>query len=185
MEEIEMPVTPIADTAELYVTQDETYGGVEDEFGPSYFVLLRNFPLNGATLQPTHRDTLSGLVAKELQKPIRVAEIYGMTDRSGDQKLNYKIAGDRLEAVLDFLLSTPAPKNRYRNDYNKAIGEDYFAHLHKVDPTNSNFDDGRYDGGYRSVIIAISPAPIGIPTRIFRYQTAQNVISFCRYWPNN
>ena len=50
-----MPAEIITDTTDLLVVKDEDFGQVEDElFGPSFFISLRNFPLNSHALRPSH-----------------------------------------------------------------------------------------------------------------------------------
>jgi clan AA aspartic protease (TIGR02281 family) len=54
-----MPSEIITDTTDLLVIKDESFGQLEDElFGPSFFIILRNFPLNSHALRPSHTETL-------------------------------------------------------------------------------------------------------------------------------
>jgi hypothetical protein len=175
-----MPVKEITDTNDLYVAEDETFGGLEDEFGPSFLIVLRNLLLNSAALRPSHVDILRERVTPELKKPVFIAEIYAMTDRSGSKQLNYKVAADRLGAVQNGLLPFGAPFAKFHHDFCKAIGEDYFASRHDRDPANPVYDDGKREERFRSVVVALSPAPIGIQTRVFRSSTVANVLAFCR-----
>jgi hypothetical protein len=68
----------------------------------------------------------------------------------------------------------------YRHAFCKALGEDFLAAKHDSDPGVRLFDDGRRDGDFRSVALGLSPAPVGIPTRIFLFPSARSVLSFGR-----
>ena len=103
-----------------------------------------------------------------------------MTDRSGSKQVNYKVAAQRLEAVQAGLLPFGPPFARYHHDFCKALGEDFFAAKHEADPGVRLFDDDRLEGSFRSVVIGLSPAPIGIPTRFFHQDAARSVLSFGR-----
>jgi hypothetical protein len=176
-----MPSEIISDTTDLLVIKDESFGQLEDElFGPSFFIILRNFPLNSHALRPSHVETLRDRVTGELKKTVTLGEFYGMTDRSGSRKINYKVAAERLAAVQEALLPFGAPFAKFHHSFCKAIGEDFWTSKHDRDPTNPLFDDNLQDSEFRSVMIGLSPAPIGIPTRIFRNRSAQGVLSFCR-----
>jgi len=176
-----MPAEIITDTTDLLVVKDESFGQLEDElFGPSFFISLRNFPLNSHALRPSHIETLRDRVTWELKKPVMLGEFYGMTDRSGSRQINYKVAGERLAAVQDGLQPFGAPFAKFHHDFCKAIGEDYWENRHDQDPADRVFDDDLQDNEFRSVIIALSPAPIGIPTRAFRNRSLQEMLLFCR-----
>lgn len=176
-----MPSEIITDTTDLLVIKDEGFGQLEDDiFGPSFFIILRNFPLNSHALRPTHIDTLRDRVTSELKKTVTLGEFYGMTDRSGSRQINYKVAAERLAAVQEGLLPFGAPFAKFHHSLCKAIGEDFWGSKHDRDPTDRIFDDDLQDSEFRCVMIGLSPAPIGIPTRIFRNRSAQSVLSFCR-----
>jgi hypothetical protein len=51
---------------------------------------------------------------------------------------------------------------------------------HDSDPGVQLFDDDRRNGDFRSVVLGLSPAPVGIPTRIFLFPSARSVLSFGR-----
>jgi hypothetical protein len=163
------------------VVKDESFSQLEDElFGASYFINLRNFPLNSHALRPSHTEVLRERVTSELKKPVVLGEFYGMTDRSGSQQINYTVAAERLAAVQDGLLPFGAPFAKFHHSFCKAIGEDYWATRHDQDPADRVFDDNLQDSEFRCVIIGLTPAPIGIPTRRFRNRTLQEMLLFCR-----
>jgi hypothetical protein len=175
-----MPVEVKIDTSDVFLIKDESFE-LEDELGHSYFAILRNFPLNSHALSGEHVSVLREWVAPYLkQRPAAIAEIYGMTDRTGSKQINYEVAAARLTAVQDGLLPFGPPYAKYHHDFCKALGEDFFAARHKADPGVQLFDDNRFDGSFRSVVIGLSPAPVGIPTRIFRNVAARNVLGFGR-----
>ena len=113
------------DIEDLFVSQEETLGGLEDEFGPSFFILLRNFDLNSNLLKAAHLDILRGRIVPFVQRSVGFAEIYGMTDRSGSRQLNYQISGKRLVAVQQGMLRFGAPSPKVQHQFAKAIGEDF------------------------------------------------------------
>ena len=115
-------------------------------------------------------------MTRELKKTVTLGEFYGMTDRSGSRRINYKVAAERLAAVQDGLLPFGAPFAKFHHGFCKAIGEDFWASKHDRDPTDRIFDDDLQDSEFRSVMIGLSPAPIGIPTRIFRNRSAQGAL---------
>jgi hypothetical protein len=176
-----MPVEIITDTTDLLVVKDESFGQLEDDvFGPSFFISLRNFPLNSHALRPTHVEVLRDRVTFELKKPVMLGEFYGMTDRSGSRAINYKVAAERLAAVQDALLPFGAPFAKFHHSFCKAVGEDFWENRHDQDPTERIFNDNLQDSEFRCVMIEVSPAPIGVPTRIFRTRAAQEILVFCR-----
>jgi len=176
-----MPAEIITDTTDLLVVKDEDFGQVEDElFGPSFFISLRNFPLNSHALRPSHVDILRERVTPRLKTAVTLGEFYGMTDRSGSRQVNYKVAGERLAAVQDALQPFGAPFAKFHHGFCKAIGEDFWAARHDQDPTERIFDDDLKDTEFRCVVIALTPAPVGIPTRRFRNKTIQELLLFCR-----
>ena len=176
-----MPAEVIADTTDLFVLREENFGQLEDEvFGPSFFIMLRNFPLNEHVLRPTHVETLRGRVTFELKKPVIFGEFYAMTDRSGARQVNYTVAGRRLKAVQSALLPFGAPFAKFHHPLCKAIGEDFWEAKHERDPNNPLFNDNLKAGDFRMVAIALSPAPIGVPTRNFSNRAVANTLAFCR-----
>jgi hypothetical protein len=170
----------LVDTADLFVEREETLGGLEDEFGPSLFILLRNFPLNASALRQPHVEILRERVVPFIDRPPGFAEIYGMTDRSGSRAINYKVGAQRVAAVQTVLKSLGATASKIDHPFVKSIGEDFFEHRHDQDQKSAVFDDGRRDGAFRVVVIALTPAPVGVPTRIFQPGTPAEVVSFCR-----
>ncbi len=176
-----MPSEILADTTDLLVVKEENLGQVEDElFGPSFFISLRNFPLNSHALRPSHVDILRERVAPRLKQTITFGEFYGMADRSGSRQINYQVSGERLAAVQDALLPFGAPFAKFHHGFCKAIGEDFWAARHVRDPNEPIFDDNLQESEFRSVVIALTPAPIGVPTRRFSNSTIQELLSFCR-----
>jgi hypothetical protein len=53
----------------------------------------------------------------------------------------------------------------------------FFRHL---DDSEGFFADGIKKASLRAVAIALSPAPMGIPSRMFRTRAAREVVSFGR-----
>ena len=171
----------LTDTEELFVMREETLDGVEDMFGPSFFILLRNFPLNAAELAPSQVEVLRGRVKPYIDRRPGFCEIYGMTDRSGSRAINYEVAQKRVAAVQTNLRALGAEAPKIDHVFVKAIGEDFFEDRHDREPVGDKiFTDGKKNGSFRSVVIALSPAPIGVPTRIFLPGSSGDTISFCR-----
>lgn len=168
------------DEEDLFVSQEETLGGVEDEFGPSFFILLRNFDLNSDLLKAAHLEILRDRVVPFVKNRVGFSEIYGMTDRSGSRQLNYQVAGRRLVSVQQGMLGLGAPSAKVQHLFAKAIGEDFFEARHAADKDDKFFSDGLKKAALRVVVIGLTPAPIGVPTRIFRGRTAGETVSFCR-----
>src|SRR4051794_25189673 len=99
-----MPITTIVDNDDLFVAKEDSFIDLEsDLFGASFFILLRNFALNGHFLLPAHVEVLRERVAPFIMKPVGFAEIYGMTDRSGSRQINYQVSAERVKAVQDGL----------------------------------------------------------------------------------
>jgi len=170
----------LTDKSDLYVAREETVVGVEDLLGPSYFIILRNFELNSQRLKSLHREALSERVLGFVKTSGGFAEMYAMTDRSGSRKVNYQVSGMRLAQVQNHLLGLGAPLAKVKHSFAKAIGEDFFED--RFDRGHSPmFQDGRQLGHLRSVAIALTPAPIGVPTRIFRTKHIAELVSFCRW----
>ena len=174
-----MPVEIKIDDDDVFLAKDESFE-LEDELGPSFFLILRNFELNRHVLSLEHTNVLKEWVAPYLKRPAAIAEIYAMTDRTGSKQINYQIAAERLAAVQDGLIPFGPPVATYRHAFCKALGEDFFAARHESDPGVQLFDDGRNDPSFRSVALGLSPAPVGIPTRIFRFVSARSVLGFGR-----
>jgi hypothetical protein len=171
----------VSDTDELFVMREETLDGVEDMFGPSFFILLRNFPLNAAELRAAHVEVLRERVKPYIDRRPGFCEIYGMTDRSGSRKINYEVGAKRVAAVQTNLRSLGAEAPKIDHVFVKAIGEDFFEDRHDRNPAGDKiFVDGKKDGSFRSVVIALTPAPIGVPTRLFLPGAASDTVSFCR-----
>jgi hypothetical protein len=112
------------------------------------------------------------------------AELYAMSDRSGSRKVNYQMAGSRLSEVQQHLLGLGAPPAKIMHSFAKAIGEDYIddKYNREQDPSSK---DGIKDGGRRCVVIALTPAPIGVPTKMFRVRHIADAISYCRQHEQN
>lgn len=172
--------TVLVDKPELMVIREDPLTAAEDEFGPSFVILLRNYPLNEARLLQVHRDVLRDRVVPFLANRVGLAEIYAMTDRSGTRQVNYQVAAQRLEVVRLELQHVGVPAGKVRHPFTKAIGEDFWEERASRPGAGSNFSDGRKDEELRTTVIALSPAPIGVPTRIFRQPALADTISFCR-----
>jgi hypothetical protein len=169
------------DNADLFAFEEETLGGLEDEFGSSFFIILRNFALNSSALRRAHVEILRERVVPFLNnRGAAFAEIYGMTDRSGSRRVNYQVSGLRLQEVQRTLqgLGAPAPKVFHR--FAKAIGEDFFEDKHSREENDIFFSDGLQKADLRVVVLALTPAPIGVPTRRFKRTSAFETTSFCR-----
>jgi outer membrane protein OmpA-like peptidoglycan-associated protein len=174
-----MEVPILEDNDDAFVLKEEPLVDVEDEFGPSFFILLRNFEFNSATLKAEHRNILQDRVAPFIKNRVGFAEIYAMTDRSGSRQVNYEMAARRLREVQQALLSVGAPLEKVHHAFAKSLGEDFFEAKHET--AGDVFEDGRRDGSFRSVMIALTPAPIGLPTKIFRARFAANAVAFGRF----
>jgi hypothetical protein len=169
---------------DLFVLEEEPLVDLEDEFGSSFFILLRNFALNSNVLRPSHQQVLSDRVLGFVNRGVGFAELYAMTDRSGSRTVNFQVSAGRLTAVQRHLLGLGAPLTKVMHPFAKAIGEDFFKD--RFDRTHSPvFGDGRKDGQLRLVVIALTPAPIGVPTKIFRTRAAAATVSFCRRHQQN
>lgn len=168
------------DTEDLFVMEESFLGSVEDEFGPSFFILLRNFDLNSNVLKLQHVDIIKNRVVPYTKRTAGFAEIYAMTDRSGAKQLNYQVAGQRLEAVQLAMTQLGAAPAKTRHAFTKAIGEDFFASKHESEAGDTFFNDGLKKGALRVVAIGLSPAPIGVPTRRFRNRSAADTLAFGR-----
>src|SRR5665213_820392 len=177
-----MPASEIlVENADAVVIKDaEFFTQVEEEFGPSYFILLRNFPLNGHYLRMSHKAVLKEFVAPYLRRSFGFIEIYGMTDRSGSRVANYIVGAARVAAVQLGLVDFGISLARSDNDFTKSIGEDFVEFRHNQDLKETAFDDGRLNGSFRLAAVALSPAFFGFPTRIFQNRTAVQMLSFCR-----
>jgi len=168
------------DNTDLFAFEEETLGGLEDEFGPSRFILLRNFDLNSDALKLAHLDILRERVVPFVNRPPGFAEIYGMTDRSGSRLLNYQVATRRLQAVQRQMVAFGAPQAKVQHAFAKSIGEDFFEDRHDREKGDLFFTDGVRKSELRVVVIALTPAPIGVPTRVFRRSSAADTVNFCR-----
>ena len=168
------------DNEDLFGFEEETLGGLEDEFGPSFFFLLRNFGLNSNALRLAHMDLLRERVVPFLKRGAAFAEIYAMADRSGSRLLNYQVSAGRLSQVQQNMLALGAPSEKVQHRFAKAIGEDFFEDKHRREKDDKFFSDGQRQSALRVVAIALTPAPIGVPTRIFRRSSAAELTSFCR-----
>jgi hypothetical protein len=177
-----MPASEIlVEAPEAVVIKDaEFFNQVEEEFGPSYFILLRNFPLNGHYLKLSHLAVLKEFVAPYLKKPHGFIEIYGMTDRSGGRVANYIVGAARVKAVQVGLVNFGISPVRSDNDFTKSVGEDFLEFKQSKNLKDTTFDDGRLNGRFRLAVVALSPAFFGFPTRIFQHRTAAEILGFCR-----
>jgi hypothetical protein len=171
----------LVENVDAVVIKDaEFFTQVEEEFGSSYFILLRNFPLNGHYLKLNHMAVLKDYVAPYLRKSFGFIEIYGMTDRTGSRTANYIVGAARVTAVQMGLVSFGIPFTRSDNDFTKTVGEDFVEFKHKQNVKDPTFDDGRLEGRFRLAVVALSPAFFGFPTRIFQNRTAGELLGFCR-----
>lgn len=168
------------DTEDLFAFEEETLGGLEDEFGSSLFIMLRNFALNSSALRKSHNEILRERVAPFLNRTASFAEIYGMTDRSGSRRVNYQVSGMRLQEVQRTLQALGAPNGKIFHPFAKAIGEDFFEERHAREENDLFFSDGLRKPELRVVVLAVTPAPIGVPTRRFKRRSALDVTTFCR-----
>lgn len=175
-----MPLEILEENRDVHLVREEFVSTVEDELGPSHIVLLRNFELNGATLTSAHHQVLREWVAPLSRRTAVFIEIYAMTDRSGSRALNYRMSAERLRSVQHALVANGVASQKVFHLFAKAIGEDFFEHRQRLDRSSTVFADNRKDGSLRSVLMALSPAPIGVPTRIFRHFSFAEAISFCR-----
>lgn len=168
------------DTEDLFAFEEETFGGLEDEFGSSLFIVLRNFALNSSALRRVHNEILTDRVVPFLNRTAGFAEIYAMTDRSGSRRVNYQVAGLRLQEVQRTLKGVGAPSGKVFHRFAKAIGEDFFEDKHGREENDIFFSDGLKKPELRVVVLALTPAPIGVPTRRFRQSSAKDLTAFCR-----
>jgi len=152
----------------------------EDLFGPSFFIVLRNFDLNSNALKVLHRQVLREHVRNFVKRRVGFAEIYAMTDRTGSRQVNYQVSGWRLSEVQQFLLRVGAPPEKIMHLFAKAIGEDFWELRYNEGGDPETFKDGRNAGEARRVVIALTPAPIGRPTKIFRTYEIAHCVTFCR-----
>jgi hypothetical protein len=174
----------ITDETDLFAVREEPLVGVEDLFGPSFFIMMRNFDLGSKVLKLLHLQVLRERVVDFVKTNVGFAELYAMTDRSGSRKVNYQMAGSRLSEVQHLLLGLGAPPAKIMHSFAKAIGEDYFEDKYNREPDPSS-KDGIKDGGRRCVVIALTPAPIGVPTKMFRARPIADTISYCRQHKQN
>jgi hypothetical protein len=170
----------LTDEPDVFVFREEPLAAVEDEFGPSFFIALRNFELNSRDLKPRHMEILRDRVADFVKTNIGFAELYAMTDRSGSRAVNYKVSGMRLAEVQQHLIGLGSPHPKVVHRFAKAIGEDFFEDRFNREQSPA-FKDGVKDGQLRTVVVALTPAPIGVPTKIFRTRFVAQVVSFCRF----
>ncbi len=166
---------------EVLLFREEPLVAVEDELGPSFFLILRSFALNSSILTAVHQDVLREWIIPILRRPAMFAEIYAMTDRSGSNAVNMKISASRLNAVQTAMTLLGASGEKVRHGFAKALGEDYFADRNRREPDAVVFKDNRKAGDFRSVVLALTPAPIGIPTKLFRNRTIANMVAFGRF----
>lgn len=168
------------DNTDLFGFEEVTLAGLEDEFGPSLFFLLRNFNLNSDALRLAHLNILRERVVPFVNRSPGFAEIYGMTDRSGSRQLNYQVGARRLQAVQRQMMAFGAPQAKVMHAFSKSIGEDFFEDRHDREKGDLFFTDGVRKSELRVVVIALTPAPIGVPTRAFRSRSAADTVNFCR-----
>jgi len=64
----------LEDNDDAFVLKEEPLVDVEDEFGPSFFILLRNFEFNSATLKAEHRNILQDRVAPFIKNRVGFAD---------------------------------------------------------------------------------------------------------------
>jgi hypothetical protein len=166
---------------EVTVIRDETLGGLEEEvFGPSFFILFQNFPLNSQILRPGHVKALEGWVAPYLRRPSGFMELYGMTDRSGSRDVNYTVGAHRVLAVQQGLKVFGIAPAKYDHAFTYSVGEDYFEHKHNQGDKEHFFEDGHKDGKLRVCVVALSPSLFNAPIRMFRLKEARETLAFCR-----
>jgi hypothetical protein len=169
----------IKDDKDLYAVREEPLVETEDLFGPSFFFILRNFDLNSHVLKPLHKEILRDRVANFVKTNVGFAELYAMADRSGSRKVNYQASASRLSEVQKNLLGLGAPSAKVMHAFAKAIGEDFYEYRYSLEHSSS-FKDGAKDGQMRCVVIALTPAPIGVPTKNFRAHWIAETVAFCR-----
>jgi len=168
----------LKDSDDLFLLKEEPFVAVEDEFGPSFFIMLRNFPLNSNVMRFEHIEVLSDRVVPFVETRVGFAEIYAMADRSGTRRVNYQVSGNRLTAVQRALKELNAPEDKIFHRFAKSIGEDFFEE--RGSQGDILFADGAQNAAFRTVIIALTPAPIGVPTRRFRQPVVLETVAFCR-----
>jgi len=170
----------LVDNEDLFLFREDPLVAVEDEFGASFFILLRNFNLNSHLLRQAHIDVLRERAVPFVQRRPGFAEIYGMADRSGSRKLNYHVGAERLLAVQQNMLGFGAKNPQVNHPFAKSIGEDFFADSFARDSKEAVFGDGLKNSQFRVVVIGLTPAPIGRPTKRFRATSPANTLAFCR-----
>jgi hypothetical protein len=167
------------DAPDLFMAREEPLDDVEDLLGPSYFLVLRNFELNSTALKPAHQQVLRDWVVDFVKIRAGFAELYAMTDRTGSREVNYRVSGSRLSVTQQYLLGLGAQPSKVMHAFAKAIGEDFFEDRFRREP-NPAFQDGVNDGQLRALVIALTPAPIGVPTKLFRTRFIAETVAFCR-----
>ena len=80
----------------------------------------------------------------------------------------------------EVMLQLGAPNGSVDHRFAQAVGEDFFEARLEADQANPSNRDGLKDGQRRSVVIGLSPAPIGIPTRRFRVDFVAEILAFGR-----
>jgi outer membrane protein OmpA-like peptidoglycan-associated protein len=166
-----MPVE--VNTTDVFLFREDPLDDVEDLIGTSFILILKNFGFNSSALRPEHVNWLRGFAARYLLKrESHFAEIYAMADRKGDRKVNYKMSNARLIAVQQGLEQHNVPPKKVYHAFAKAIGEDFSEAKEVADGTKS--------ADQRCVVLALTPAPIGVPTKFFRAPIFREMIAFCR-----
>ena len=62
-------------TDDLFIQDEDTPGGLEDELGPSRMVVLKNFALNGSAIKQTHVEALRDQVVPFLERSAVFADL--------------------------------------------------------------------------------------------------------------
>lgn len=163
----------LRETLNALVVQDLTLQ-LEDELTPfqdNLIFLLSNFDLNGGNLKADQLAALRDFAPRNLQGPSRVCEIYAMTDTSGTNSVNLKVGETRLKAVQNALLLSGIPTIKVFTRFAKSIGEEFAL---------TKMNNSVKLPSARSVLMAVSSSPIGIPTRRFEENILTEIIRFGR-----
>jgi hypothetical protein len=78
------------------------------------------------------------------------------------------------------MLGFGATNPQVNHPFAKSVGEDFFEDRLARDSTATVFGDGLKNSQFRVVVIGLTPAPIGRPTKRFRASAPANTLAFCR-----
>jgi len=97
-----------------------------------------NFKTNVVTLNAAQEKLFDESVLPLLTAKGAVAEMYGLADRTGSQKVNYDVSRQRLWYVEFYASNVGVSAEMAFGQQNKYFGEDYAEYLNEQDST-SNF----------------------------------------------